>query len=341
MKAGSLPKLVFVTCIGCLEPMASATVAQAQTITTEGAVSAGVSSDNVSAVATQLRAFGEVRGGIRYFVEGAWADASAGNSDAFGAAYPYGNRVQVIEAYGERIFLLRGMLVGIQAGRFRTPFGISSGSDHAYTGFLRAPLVRYDGYFALSNDFLEHGADIVVGVPQLTVEATVGAPADVGKASRRSDVDTIVRVQSSAGPFIVGASYIRTSPYQTGSFVQGRSEFSGIDLRWMQGGVQLRGEWLTGRPFDGTTTTGWYTDAIVHRVAMGRVTAVARLERLDYDVRHPFDLHTRRETIGARVRLVEGLSAQVNMLQQTGQLAGFKPRALDLGVTYSLRMPRD
>jgi hypothetical protein len=320
--------------------IASATAIHAQTVTTEEAVSVGVSSDNVFAVATQLRAFGEVRGGIRYFVEGAWAEASGGASDAFGAAYPYGNRVQAIEAYGERMFQPHGMIVGIRAGRFRPPFGISSGSDHAYTGFLRAPLVRYDGYFALSNDFLEHGADLVVGVPQLTVEGAVGVPADVGESSRKSDVDTIVRVQSSAGPFIVGASHIRTSPYQTGGFAQGRTEFTGADVRWMQWGVQLRGEWLTGQPFDGTTTTGWYADAIVHRVAMGPVTAVGRLERLDYEVRQPFDLHTRRQTIGARVRIVDGLSVQVNLLHQTGQPAGYTQQAVDVGVTYSLRMPR-
>src|ERR1700730_8589482 len=169
MKSRNLTRLLIAACVSCVASITSATAVQAQTTTTHGAGSVGVSSDDVSAVATQLRAFGEVRGGIRYFVEGAWAEVSAGNSDAFGAAYPYGNRVQVIEAYGERMFQPRGMLVGIRAGRFRTPFGISSGSDYAYTGFLRAPLVRYDGYFALSNDFLEHGADLVVGVPQLTV----------------------------------------------------------------------------------------------------------------------------------------------------------------------------
>jgi hypothetical protein len=33
-------------------------------------------------------------------------------------------------------------LHAFKAGRYRTPFGISSGSDHAYMGFQRAPLVR-------------------------------------------------------------------------------------------------------------------------------------------------------------------------------------------------------
>jgi hypothetical protein len=107
----------------------------------------------------------------------------------------------------------------------------------------------------------------------------------------------------------------------------------------MRDGIQLRGEWITGQPFDRTTTTGWYADAIVHRVAMGPVTAVARIERLDYDTNPPFDLHKRRQTLGARIRVREGLSAQVNVLHQTGQSDLYGPVALDIGVTYSVRMP--
>src|SRR5207248_2068319 len=134
-------------------------------------------------------------------------------------------------------------------------------------------LIRYDGYFALSNNFLEHGAEVVVGVPRLTAAVSVGRPADVGSAVRRPAVDSVIRFQSFAGPFIAGVSYIRTSPYMPKSFAFGQSVFTGIDLRWMHNGVQFRGEWITGRPFDGTTTKGWYADAIVHRAAMGPVTA--------------------------------------------------------------------
>ena len=47
------------------------------------------------------------------------------STDAFGAAYPYGNRVQVTEAYGERLFRPGPALVGFRAGRYRTPFGIT------------------------------------------------------------------------------------------------------------------------------------------------------------------------------------------------------------------------
>jgi acetyl-CoA acyltransferase len=38
------------------------------------------------------------------------------------------------------------------------------------------------------------------------------------------------------------------------TFAFGKNVFTGVDVRWMHKGVQLRGEWITGRPFDGTTT---------------------------------------------------------------------------------------
>jgi hypothetical protein len=309
-----------------------------QSLTTEAAVSAGVSTEeNISAAAVQLRGFGDVKAGIRFFTEAAWAVRSDEDSDVFGAAYPYSNRVQVIEAYGERLFRPRNAVVAVRAGRYRTPFGISNGSDHGYIGFLRAPLIRYDGYFALSNNFLEHGADLVAGVPRLTVEASIGRPGDVGSAVRRPGVDTVMRIQSFVGPFIAGVSRTQTSPYLPESFARGKSVFTGVDLRWMHGGVQLRGEWITGRPFNGTTTSGWYTDAIVHRVAMGRITAVARIEQLDYDTIPAFALHARRQTVGARIRIFDALSAQLNVVHQTGKLAEYGATALDVGITYSRR----
>jgi hypothetical protein len=323
-------------CVACV---LQADLARAQSITTEAAVTSGVSSDNETAVlATQLRAFGEVGPHIRYYAEAAWATSSDADSGAFGAAYPYGNRLQIIEAYAERLFRPLGKIVDLRAGRYRPPFGIYNASDQAYVGFLRAPLIRYDNNFALSNDFLEQGAALVVGVPRLTFETSVGRPGDVGASIRQPGLDTVVRAQGSAGPFIVGLSHIRTLPDQTGSFVHGRMEFTGLDLRWMRGGVQLRGEWIKGQPFDGTTTTGWYADAIVHRVAMGPVTAVARIEQLDYDTSPPFDLHRRRQTLGARVRIRDGLSAEVNLMHQTGQSIEFEPVAVDVGVTYSVRI---
>ncbi len=246
--------------------------------------------------------------------------------------------MQVIEAFGERMFRPGNSLVGVRAGRYRTPFGISGRGDYAYSGFLRAPLIRYDGYFALSNNFLEDGADLIVGVPQLYVEASVGVPSDVGTAQRRSGLDRVFRVQGNHGSWIVGVSHIRTLPYQPVTFAHGRAAFTGIDLRWTHDGVLASGEWITGQPFDGTTTDGWHADVAVHRPAMGPLTAVFRAEQLDYNTIAQFARHGRRQTVGARIRLPRGLTAQVDVLHQTGNLPQYRPTSFDIGLTYSIRL---
>ena len=293
--------------------------------------------ENVTVIASQLRAFGEMPAGVRFFVEGTWADRSDDDSDAFGAAYPYGGHVDVMEAYGERLFRPGRALVGIRAGRYRTPFGIYSRGDYAYAGLSRAPLVRYEGYFALANTFLEHGAAVMAGIPQLTVETSLSAPGDVGESRRRSGVDSITRLQGYYGPWIVGASYSRTNPYQPAAFARGRAVFSGVDVRWMHAGVQVWGEWLDGRPFDGTTTTGWHLNGSVHRAVMGPVTAVVRLEQLDYDTVPRFALHAKRQSAGARVRVFRGVSAQVSLVREIKP--GEPPeRAIDAAFTYSMRL---
>jgi hypothetical protein len=175
-------------------------------------------------------------------------------------------------------------------------------------------------------------------VPQLTLEVALGAPADVGSTQRRSDLDTIVRVQGYYGPFIVGASHIRTSPPRAAPPARGRAAFTGIDVRWTYSGVQLRGEWITGRPFDGTTTTGWYADASFHRVRMGPVTAVARVEQLDHEgAGLDPDHHLRRQLLGARVRLTSTIGVNVNAGHQTGADAEYRGAALDLALTWSIR----
>ena len=265
----------------CAACMLTAASARAQSITTEAAVTAGASTDSLAAGALQLRGFGDIPGGVRFFGEASFAQTSDSDNDGFAAAYPYGGRLEVIEAYGERMFRPNNALVGVRAGRFRTPFGIYNSSDHAYTGFLRPPLIRYDEYSGISNYFLEHGADLVVGVSGLQVETALGAPADVGSGVRRSGLDAIVRVQGYYGPIIAGVSHIRTKSLQSAD-EDSPSDFTGVDLRWTHGGVQLRGEWMTGHPFEGATTDGWYADAIVHLVPMGPVTAVARVERMGF-----------------------------------------------------------
>jgi len=319
------------------------TTAHAQSITAEAALTGGASTDEVMAAATQVRLFGDVKGGIRFFGEASWAGRDVSDleheSDSFNAAYPYTNRVQVIEAYAERTFRPHNGVVGVRAGRFRPPFGIYNASDHAYSGFLRAPLVRYEEYSPLSNNQLEQGADLVVGVPRLMVEAALGAPGDVGEVVRRSGLDTVVRAQGYYGPLIAGISYMHTRPPETAPATDQRNHVTGVDLRWTHAGVQLRGEFVSGQPFGASTTTGWYADALIHRTRMGPVTAVARIERLDFD-----DLESgsadylSRQTIGARVNLGGGVALQVNALHQSGD-DDYQPLAFDVAVTWSVRKP--
>jgi hypothetical protein len=309
-------------------------------VSVEADVTAGYSrygDEHLSAIATQIRSFGELKDGLRFFLEGVWGNRSEDSSDAFSAAYPYGGRVKAMEAYAEQLFSPKGALVGFRAGRYRTPFGIYNRSDYAYSGLLRAPLVRYADYFALSNTFLEQGVDVIAGIPQLNVETSLGVPGDAGDARRRPGLDSVTRVQAYYGPVIVGASRITTNPSQPATFAQGRAVFNGLDLRWMQNGFQVSGEWLSGQPFDGTTTDGWHLDASVHRPRMGPVTAVVRVERLDYDTAPKFAIHAQRQTVGARVRLPHEVTAQIGFLHQRDSSEAYRT-AIDAALTYSLRI---
>jgi hypothetical protein len=341
-----------IACVGVFA--ASVCVAHGQTISAEADITAGYSGEEVRAAASQLRVFGDGPARIRYFAEASWAGRWAGDdpvigggligvdpigTDVFGAAYPYRQRVQVMEAYAERYFSARGFLFGGRAGQFRTPFGIYTRSDYGYNGFVRPPLIRYDGYYGLSNNWLEQGAMITAGLPQLFVEASVGRPHDVGTALRRTGTDGSVRVQGYHGPLIVGVSHARSNPYMPIRFAPGRQAFTGVDVRFSSAsGIQLRGEAIKGRSFDGVSTTGWYVDGILHRVGMGPFTAVVRGESLDYTAPAPRDRAASRFTLGTRVRLPGRITTQVNYVQQHGDMPRIYDSSLDVSLTYSLRI---
>ena len=254
--------------------------------------------------------------------------------------------MQLSEAYAERTFQ-RGLgLVGVRVGQYRTPFGISGRSDYAYGGFLRAPLLRYEGYWSLTNNFLERGVDVVVGTPRLSVEASLGAPEDIGAMKRRPGLDRVVRVQGYVQNLVLGVSHLNAEP-NAPSWAKGRMAFTGVDARWTHSGVQLRGEWINGQPWDTTATHAWYLDAMVHRPFMGPVTAVFRSEQLDYSSVLPFTYKDtpgltawqgRRQTAGGRVRLPGGLTAQLNVLRQSDLLAEYGRTAIDVALTYSIRL---
>jgi hypothetical protein len=233
----------------------------------------------------------------------------------------------------------------VRAGQYRTPFGIYSRSDYAYQGFLRAPLIRYDDYWSISNNFLERGVNVVAGGSRLQVEASVGTPGDIGEAKRRGGVSGTVRAQAYYKSLVLGVSRISSEPYASARFATGRLSFTGVDGRFAQAGVIVRGDWMSGRPWSTPETSGWYVDGIVHRRFMGPVTAVVRAERLRYASPRAFTYRgvtfnewvANRQTVGARVRLPAGFTAQVGLLRQSPLLAQTNRVAMDLAMTWSMR----
>lgn len=315
---------------------ATATPASAQTAVLDVTQSVGTSSEAVSAAGVQVRALAEPSRGLRLVAEGAWGDRRGPVSDVFGTAYPYGGRIDVIEAYAE--WVRRGTgLRAVRVGRYRTPFGMSGASDHAYLGFLRPPLIRYGSYYALSTGYLEHGLDVLAGAGPVSIEGSVGRPGDVGDAIRRPGTTRTGRAEVAGRGLVIGLSAIDTTPYLPATFAKGRARYTGVDLRWMRNGVQVRGEWLDGQPFDGTTTTGGYLDAIVHTRRMDRVTALARVETLDYDTTSRFALKTHRLSAGARMRLWQQLAISAGLAHQFGQQTQHERTALDAGITWAWR----
>jgi hypothetical protein len=327
---------VAVAMLGALATPLAASAQNAE-ITTEADVTIGHSTEDVRAAGTQLRVFGSLPRDWRFYAEATWADTWGGEqSDAFGSAYPYTRRVRPMEVYAEKTATSRRFLWGTRIGRFRTPFGLYNRSDHAYTGFLRAPLIRYGGYWALSNTFLETGASVVAGTPRLYAEVGLGIPQDEDDLHRARGFDRVGRVQATVGDVIVGASYIHTLPFIEQFWAEGDTEFAGVDARWMRGGVQLRGEFINGHPFAGTSTFGGYADVMVHRPFMGPFTAVVRAERLDYEAGRRSSA-PRRYTAGSRVRLSSLLVAHVNVLHEPAHEAEAAETALDVALTFSLR----
>ena len=326
----------------------------AQTVAAEFDITAGYSGEEIRTTASQIRLFGEAPAGVRFLMDAGWGDRWAGDapvlgdvpsgadpigSDVFGSAYPYSGRLNLIEAYAERFFRPRGVVLGVKAGRFRTPFGIYNRSDHAYTGFVRPPLVRYDGYWAVSNNWLEDGVVATAGLSHLLVEGSLGRPRDVGFAKRRAGTDGSVRVQGYYRQVVVGISHARSNPYMPRRFAVGRQAFTGADVRWAHGaGVQARGEYLQGHSYEGVSTTGWYLDGFVHRPGMGPFTAVMRGEALTYTAPFPRARAARRITLGMRVRWPQPLTLQVNYLRQRGDLPRIKNHSVDVSATYSVRI---
>jgi hypothetical protein len=63
---------------------------------------------------------------------------------------------------------------------------------------------------------------------------------------------------------------------------------------------------------------------------------VLRAERLDYATAPPRAMYATRYTAGTRIRIVNTLAAQVNVVRQHG-VPGSQPTSLDAALTYVFR----
>ena len=171
--------------------------AQAQSVTAEADVTVGHSTENIDAAAAQLRLFGSVK------ADGGSTGRSPGRRCRRARRTRSARPIPTTGSSGPsrrtpRRCSTRRELVGLRPGDTVRRSASSSQSDQAYSGFLRAPLIRYGDYFALSNTFLESGADFLAGTSSLFVEGSVGVPQDQGSSRRARGVDAVVRVQGYA-----------------------------------------------------------------------------------------------------------------------------------------------
>ena len=173
----------------------SPTPLYAQSVSAETEVTVGRSTDGTTGAAAQVRMFGTTRADWRFFLEATWGQVSGEQySDAFSSAYPYDGRVRPMELYVEKMrHFDGGALVGLRTGRYRTPFGISGRSDHAYLGFMRAPLIRYAWNWALSNTYMDMGADLIVGHGPKAMPACSIVPVARTECARRSRSSSAIR----------------------------------------------------------------------------------------------------------------------------------------------------
>jgi len=326
-----------ITAIAGAAILLTARMVCAQSITAEADVTAGASTENVRSGSTQARLFGASASDWRFLTELSVGGTAGHQSDAFSAAYPYDRRVRAMELFVEKTFHQGNYLAGFRAGRYRTPFGIYTRGEYGYSGFVRPPLIRYGQEFALSNTSLEAGVNLIGGLPQLYGEASFAVPSDEGGLHRRRGLDTTLRVQGYYRGVVAGMSRLH-SPHnrEFDAFAYGDQTFTGFDGRWMYGGLQVRGEWIYGVSFKGVSTKGGYIDVLLHRRAFGALTPVMRVERLDYDA-GPFSFYHHRVTGGARVHVLQWLTAQVNLIHQPEGLSAGRVNVVDAGLTVSLR----
>ena len=237
----------------------------------------------VAAAATQVRGLRRLKAGVRFYLEGAWARART--------TRPMRSAPPILTAACGSDRDVRRAAVHARQGPGRHPGGPV---PHA----VRDRQPQRPRLFRISSSAADSLRRLLRAVEHVSrarrrrgrgrAAAVCGSEPGRARRCRRrrrggpgSTPSFGCRAIAARGSSASATS--ERSPTQPASFARGRAEFTGVDVRWMHDGVLVRGEWITGQPFDGTTTDGWYADVMLHRAAMGPVTAVLRVERLDYN----------------------------------------------------------
>ena len=247
-----------------------------------------------------------------------------------------------MEIYAERYFRPRGAMLAVRAGRFRMPFGIYNRSDHGYSGFLRPPLIRYDGYFGISNNWLEDGAMFTAGAAATVRRSQRQPPARrrIRRSARRArHVDPRARLPRTvrrrrklrAQQSVSVAAICRRTPG-----VLGRRCAMGASVRTAGARGIPEGPFVRGRVDNRLVCRRHRAPARNGAVHGGR----PRRSRWTTRLPAPRDRRAKRLTLGTRVRLPGPVTLQLNYLRQHGDLPRLKSHSIDFSATYSFRMDR-
>lgn len=254
-----------------------------------------------------------------------WLEVNDRINPHFKSTFSY-TKTKTMETFDEAYVAWQNDFNIVRAGRIRTAFGFSNWSELFYTGFTHGALVRMrpiNGRLGLGRD--DTGVEATLGTPSLQWQtAIIDTQADRFRWVPSRFRAATVRLQSLAGPVIVGGDILDEFAHGTG--------IAGVDLRWTAPRLQVRGEWMSGY---GATKigSGYYIDAAYRPFGWTWTQAVARNERFESVGGQKFQLNT----LGVHQLLTQTLSCNVNygwghgdasVLGPTAGFRGFSLRAM-------------
>ena len=167
----------------------------------------------------------------------------------------------------------------MRAGRFRTPFGLHGRRTRLH-GFLRAPLIATRFHWALSNTFLEHGVNVMVAPTRCQFRIHGGASGRRWRTAAPRRLDQVC-AQGYHGDSS-SATATSDAAYRTPAMPRARR----LQRRRRPPGCAAACSCAVNGSTDSRATA--CTRAALHRRLRqsqrdGPITALARMEVLDYD----------------------------------------------------------